>query len=198
MRRVPATLDRDELAARHRRQRDARRVGTDGVIVAVDHEHGAASSFAHRREALEPACVETSFRVDQERWFDLEAPADAVLDLLGRVRLGEDPTEEELEESRVVTLPGDRVVAGPTIGLGERSLERVDIALGVTGSQRHRRADAHHAEHSVGMIRRELNSPQLFRDARLGRFHPGNSLLTHELVGKLSLGINPDESPRWG
>jgi alkylation response protein AidB-like acyl-CoA dehydrogenase len=39
---------------------------------------------------------------------------------------------------------------------------------------------------------------QLFRDARLGRIHPGNSLLTHELVGKLSLGIDPDELPRWG
>ena len=39
---------------------------------------------------------------------------------------------------------------------------------------------------------------QLFRDARIGRFHPGNTLLTHELVGKLCLGINPDEQPRWG
>jgi alkylation response protein AidB-like acyl-CoA dehydrogenase len=39
---------------------------------------------------------------------------------------------------------------------------------------------------------------QLFRDARLGRVHPGNTLLTHELVGKMSLGINPDEQPRWG
>jgi alkylation response protein AidB-like acyl-CoA dehydrogenase len=39
---------------------------------------------------------------------------------------------------------------------------------------------------------------QLLRDARLGRIHPGNSLLTHELVGKLSLGIDPDEQPRWG
>jgi alkylation response protein AidB-like acyl-CoA dehydrogenase len=39
---------------------------------------------------------------------------------------------------------------------------------------------------------------QLFRDARLGRIHPGNTLLTHELVGKLSLGISPDEQPRWG
>jgi len=39
---------------------------------------------------------------------------------------------------------------------------------------------------------------QMFRDARLGRFHPGNSMLTHELVGKLSLGIDPDEQPRWG
>jgi alkylation response protein AidB-like acyl-CoA dehydrogenase len=39
---------------------------------------------------------------------------------------------------------------------------------------------------------------RLFRDCRAGRFHPGNSLLSHELVGKLTLGINPDEQPRWG
>jgi len=39
---------------------------------------------------------------------------------------------------------------------------------------------------------------RLFRDARAGRFHPANSLLSHELIGKLSLGINPDEQPRWG
>jgi alkylation response protein AidB-like acyl-CoA dehydrogenase len=39
---------------------------------------------------------------------------------------------------------------------------------------------------------------QIVRDARLGRIHPGNPMLTHELVGKLSLGINPDEQPRWG
>ena len=39
---------------------------------------------------------------------------------------------------------------------------------------------------------------RLFRDARAGRFHPANALLSHELIGKLSLGINPDEQPRWG
>jgi len=39
---------------------------------------------------------------------------------------------------------------------------------------------------------------RLFRDARLGRIHPGNSMLTHELVAKITLGINPDEQPRWG
>jgi alkylation response protein AidB-like acyl-CoA dehydrogenase len=39
---------------------------------------------------------------------------------------------------------------------------------------------------------------RLFRDARAGRFHPANSALTHELIGKLTLGINPDEQPRWG
>ena len=32
----------------------------------------------------------------------------------------------------------------------------------------------------------------------MGRFHPGNTLLAHELIGKLCLGINPDEAPRWG
>jgi alkylation response protein AidB-like acyl-CoA dehydrogenase len=39
---------------------------------------------------------------------------------------------------------------------------------------------------------------RLFRDARAGRFHPANSALTHEVVAKLALGLNPDESPRWG
>src|SRR5574338_42760 len=39
---------------------------------------------------------------------------------------------------------------------------------------------------------------RLFRDARAGRFHPANSNLTHELVAKMTLGINPDEQPRWG
>jgi alkylation response protein AidB-like acyl-CoA dehydrogenase len=39
---------------------------------------------------------------------------------------------------------------------------------------------------------------RLFRDARLGRIHPANGMLTHELIAKLTLGINPDEQPRWG
>jgi len=48
-----------------------------------------------------------------------------------------------------------------------------------------------------GMFKRsELE--RLFRDARAGRFHPANSALSHELIGKLSLGISPDEQPRWG
>jgi alkylation response protein AidB-like acyl-CoA dehydrogenase len=39
---------------------------------------------------------------------------------------------------------------------------------------------------------------QLFRDARLGRIHPANSMLTHEIMAKTLLGISPDEMPRWG
>jgi alkylation response protein AidB-like acyl-CoA dehydrogenase len=47
-------------------------------------------------------------------------------------------------------------------------------------------------------IFRRAGIEQLFRDARLGRIHPGNTLFTHEIVGKTLLGINPDEQPRWG
>ena len=47
-------------------------------------------------------------------------------------------------------------------------------------------------------IFRRAGLERLFRDARLGRIHPANSMLTHEIVGKSLLGINPDEQPRWG
>jgi len=39
---------------------------------------------------------------------------------------------------------------------------------------------------------------RLFRDARCGRFHPANSMLAHEIVGKTALGIDLGEQPRWG
>ncbi|MGH7634390.1 MAG: acyl-CoA dehydrogenase family protein [Gemmatimonadaceae bacterium] len=47
-------------------------------------------------------------------------------------------------------------------------------------------------------IFRRAEFERLFRDARLGRIHPANSALTHELVAKTLLGISPDETPRWG
>lgn len=48
-----------------------------------------------------------------------------------------------------------------------------------------------------GIFRRS-RLEQIVRDGRLGRIHPSNPMTTHEVVGKLSLGINPDEQPRWG
>lgn len=47
-------------------------------------------------------------------------------------------------------------------------------------------------------IFRKSGLERLFRDARLGRLHPANSFLTHEIVAKTALGIGLDESPRWG
>lgn len=57
----------------------------------------------------------------------------------------------------------------------------VDIALDVTGGG--------------GMFRgRELE--RLYRDVRCGGFHPGNDALTHEMVGKVALGLAADGA-RW-
>jgi alkylation response protein AidB-like acyl-CoA dehydrogenase len=64
-----------------------------------------------------------------------------------------------------------------------RAFEVVDRAMDLSGGS--------------GIFKRS-RLEQLFRDSRLGRIHPANLLLTHELVGKLSLGLNPDELPRWG
>jgi alkylation response protein AidB-like acyl-CoA dehydrogenase len=39
---------------------------------------------------------------------------------------------------------------------------------------------------------------RLFRDARMGGFHPVNRLAVHEEVGKIALGVDPAEGARWG
>jgi alkylation response protein AidB-like acyl-CoA dehydrogenase len=39
---------------------------------------------------------------------------------------------------------------------------------------------------------------RLYRDVRRGGFHPANSALVHEIVGKTTLGIDLGEQPRWG
>ena len=49
-----------------------------------------------------------------------------------------------------------------------------------------------------GGIFRSAGYECLLRDARLGRIHPANAFLTHEVVAKTALGISLDEQPRWG
>ena len=99
----------DALERRRARRRSARRArrrdacGRIASSVAVDHEHRAAHALARARarsSALASLGAELRRRSASRR--RLEPPADAVLDLLGRVRLGEDLREEELEEAAVV------------------------------------------------------------------------------------------------
>jgi alkylation response protein AidB-like acyl-CoA dehydrogenase len=47
-------------------------------------------------------------------------------------------------------------------------------------------------------IFRSAGYERLLRDARLGRIHPANSFLAHEVVAKTALEISLDEQPRWG
>jgi alkylation response protein AidB-like acyl-CoA dehydrogenase len=65
----------------------------------------------------------------------------------------------------------------------EASWRVVDLGLDVSGG--------------LGIFR-SGGYERLVRDARLGRIHPANSFLTHEVVAKTVLGINLDEQPRWG
>jgi alkylation response protein AidB-like acyl-CoA dehydrogenase len=65
----------------------------------------------------------------------------------------------------------------------EGSWHVVDLGLDVTGGSG---------------IFRSAGYERLLRDARLGRIHPANSFLTHEVVAKTALGISLDEQPRWG
>ena len=39
---------------------------------------------------------------------------------------------------------------------------------------------------------------RLFRDARLGRIHPANRYVTHEVIGKAMLGVDLTSPQRWG
>jgi alkylation response protein AidB-like acyl-CoA dehydrogenase len=39
---------------------------------------------------------------------------------------------------------------------------------------------------------------RLYRDVRCGGFHPANTILAPELVGKITLGVDLGEQPRWG
>ena len=65
----------------------------------------------------------------------------------------------------------------------EAAKKVVDLAMAVSGGG--------------GMFKaNELE--RLYRDARCGGFHPANTLLVHEIVGKTVLGIELGEQPRWG
>jgi alkylation response protein AidB-like acyl-CoA dehydrogenase len=65
----------------------------------------------------------------------------------------------------------------------EGSWRVVDLGLDIAGGS--------------GIFRSE-GYERMLRDARLGRIHPANSFLAHEVIAKTVLGINLDEQPRWG
>ncbi len=104
MRRVPGTVERDQRPVRQLGERGAGGMGPDRVVAAVHDQHRAADpgrELAHRG-LVEPWRGDGR---DQSLRRCLQAPADAVLDLLGRVRFGERLGEEELQEVPVAGQP---------------------------------------------------------------------------------------------
>ena len=65
----------------------------------------------------------------------------------------------------------------------EAAKKVVDLAMAVSGG---------------GGMFKSNELERLYRDARCGGFHPANTLLVHEIVGKTVLGIDLGEQPRWG
>jgi alkylation response protein AidB-like acyl-CoA dehydrogenase len=65
----------------------------------------------------------------------------------------------------------------------EGAFKIVDTAMDVSGGR--------------GMFRGD-ELERIYRDTRCGRFHPANSMVVHEVVGKSALGILGETGPRWG
>ena len=144
------------------------------VLVAVDHEHRAVAPVRTRRGTLgSPQASRPTVGVGQRGRVDLEPPADAVLDLLGRVRLGEHPPRRRTRGSPRSRAASSGGCTSPSPRLRvERLVERsAPAARAVARRQRHRRADGDEAEHPLGMVGRELDRPQR-RRTRARRARP--------------------------
>jgi alkylation response protein AidB-like acyl-CoA dehydrogenase len=109
--------------------------------------------------------------------------------LVSDMRIAYDASEAMLERTTTDWATGVEHADWPVRLVATRSFvinqcfEIVDRALDLSGG-------------SAAFKRSRLE--QIFRDVRMGRFHPGNTLMAHELIGKLCLGIDPDSAQRWG
>ena len=150
---VPGVLEQHQLPAGELGQPLAERGRPDAVLGAVHHDDRARhlpgqrrDRLAHRTVAPEPP--RRGVREDLRR--DLVRPPDAVLDLLGRVRLGEHLPEEELGEVVVAAAqPVVLVVLGPALGGVQRLVPRHVVAAGRGHVEAARRGDRHDPEHPV-------------------------------------------------
>ena len=104
------------------------------------------------------------------------------------MRIALDAAEAVLERTCVDWANGEAHEDWPVRIIGARyfaiskAFEIVDIAMDLSG----------------GAAFKRNRLEQIFRDVHMGRFHPGNTLLTHEVIGKLCLGLDPEDTQRWG
>ena len=75
------------------------------------------------------------------------------------------------------------IIVGMKYNVVEGAKKVVDLAMDMSGG---------------GGMYKTNELERLYRDVRCGGFHPANSNLTHEIIGKTTLGIGLDEQPRWG
>ncbi len=163
--RVARSLEHDKLTAERRCQPFTAAQSGDVVVAAV-HDQARASHL--RREVVGSGAtgimvpvVGGAFEVgsalccDDRLGCGLEPPLDRVLELLGRVRLGEHLAHEELDEAGPVTLPVVPVVLRPTFVSVERLLEAVVDAVRRV-SETDRWTDHDGSEHPLGVVDSQL------------------------------------------
>ena len=154
-RQVAGALEREQLPARGGGERRTLRVRADAVLVALDDEHGAADARGASPRALAGRQLRPAGRVGQRLGRRLEPPADAVLDLLGRVRLAARLREEELEELAIAGRGEMAVERRPRVAAARLLLERIDAAV----RQRDVGRDGDEAIDALGMAGGEQAAP---------------------------------------
>ena len=185
----------DQLTRGRLGERGPLRVGPYLVRVAVDHKRRATHASAGVAEALGSAGQpDPPGGVGERLGIGLERPADAVLDLLARVRLGEALGEEELKEAQVVPLPVVAVVLGPVAVAREWLVEGMHLPLRMAGGEADRGTDVDDAVDALGVFGGEDRAPQRtagerdqHRPVGGGRVHDGE-----RVVGELVRGVR-----RW-
>ena len=165
VRHVAGALERDEL--RRRSARPAPRRRACGRIAVVGRRGSTSTGQRDRAQQRRAnvlarrACRAPRVVSAQRLGVGLEPPADAVLDLLGRVRLGEHLAEEELEEAAVVAAASSGGCTSPSPRrCRARSSKRVTRRARVAGRERHRRADDDDAAAPARGARRRAASAQ--------------------------------------
>ena len=156
----------------------------DLVVVAVDGEQRTGDLAVHRLADVERRHDRARLdRLHQHRPVGLAGPADAVLDLLGRMRLGEDVADEVLGEVGIVDQPVRAIVLVPALELLLLRLEMLRRHVGMRGPDQRRGAGQDGGLHPLGMMGREHAGDQAAirqadKDglARVGRIHDGQGV----------------------
>src|SRR3954451_14253352 len=146
---VTGTLERDESSPDQLGEGRSRVVRTDGVGGPMRDQDRAADpgrALAYARRVREPR---GELGRDERLGGGLQAPADRVLALLGRMRLAEHLGEEELEKVLVVLEPVVAVpLLPPLVGVVPALEHRLGIGARRGRGERKRRGDGHHSRHT--------------------------------------------------
>src|SRR5688572_16527768 len=109
----------------------------DGVLIAVQHEHRAADATTELQR-LFATRERREFRGNEYVWRGLESPTHAIVDLLGRVRLGKHLRKKELQKPAVILVPVMSIVLRPAFLGRQQLIEGVLTAHRMPWRQRYR------------------------------------------------------------